>query len=430
MVKSLFLVFYQKYVNIHIQKLNTKILFMKKVLIINTTINKGGAARIASDLFEGLNLNFNIFFAYGRNKNISNTKTFYFGNKIELFIHVFLVRFLGLEGLGSYFSTKKLINFIKKEKFDLINIHNLHGYYLNFFTLINFLKKTKIPIIYSLHDEWPITWLPAHSLGCEHCKNGRGNCTNNYSYPKNYFPFFVKYMLNKKRKIFSDGLNMSIVCPSVWLKNNIENSFLNKFKINVIPNSIDTNIFLPALNKNILRIKNSLPTDKKIILFSASNLNDKSKGIKYIIEAAEILKDKNYIFVGLGNGKIKETQNIKILGYIHDKKKLAEIYSLSDIFCFASTAETFLLSVAEALSCGIPVVGFDIPVVKELINDNFGILTKKDSKSLAESLENLSANKNKMSEMGQSGRKLIVENYSEEIFLKRYLDMYNITFKQ
>ena len=399
---------------------------MKKILIINTKLDKGGAARVAYDLFQNLNPNFNMFFAYGRGKKISDSKTFYFGNKIEFFIHIFLVRFLGLEGFGSYFSTKKLIEFIKKEKFDLINIHNLHGYYLNFSTLLNFLKESKISIIYSLHDEWPITWLPAHSLGCEHCKTGIGRCHNTYSYPKSYFPIFTKYMLNKKKQMFSDKLNMTIICPSVWLKDNIENSFLNKFKTEVISNGIDIDIFKPILNKENLRIKHNLPIDKNIILFSASNLKDKSKGINYILETAKILENEKYLFLGLGSGNIKKSKNIKTTGYIYKKTELAEFYALSDIFCFASGAETFLLSAAEALSCSIPIVGFDIPVVRELINNKVGILTDNNSVSLAESIDILLKNKNQQLNMSEYGRKIIIEKYSKEIFLNNYNNLYKL----
>jgi glycosyltransferase involved in cell wall biosynthesis len=402
---------------------------MKKVLIINTTINKGGAARVAYDVFENLKLDFDMYFAYGRGPKNFGNKTFNFSNKLEVFIHVFLVRFLGLEGFGSYFSTKKLIKFIEKEKFDLINLHNLHGYYVNFSTLINFLIESKIPVAYSLHDEWPITWLPAHSLGCEHCKNGLGKCHNTYAYPKSYFPIFYKYMLNKKRKVFSDKLNMTIVCPSVWLKNNIENSFLNKFKIEVIPNGIDTNIFKPSINKNELRIKHGLPLNRKIVLFSASNLKDKSKGVDYILEAAKILENRDYLFLGLGSGKIKDNKNIRTTGYIYNKNELAEFYALSDIFCFASLAETFLLSAAEALSCGIPVVGFDLPVVRELINNKVGILTKQKSDDLAEKINNL-INSNKLTEIGILGRGLIENNYSKNIFYKNYTGLYNNVIKK
>ena len=403
---------------------------MKKVLIINTTLNKGGAARVACDIFENLDSDFDIFFAYGRGTKNLNPKTFYFGNKLEVLLHVFLVRFLGLEGFGSYLSTKKLINFIKKEKFDLINLHNLHGYYLNFFTLLKFLKESNIPIIYSIHDEWPITWMPAHSLGCQHCKTGLGICINTYSYPKNYFPIFQKYMLNRKKMAFLDQQNMTIVCPSLWLKNSIQESFLNKFKIEVIGNGVDIDIFRPVLDKYVLRIKHRLPLNKKIVIFTASNLKDKSKGIQHIIESAKLLRDKNYLFIGLGAGKIKGFENIKTTGYIYDKKDLAEFYALSDIFCFASSAETFLLSAAEALSCGIPVVGFDLPVVRELISNDVGILTKDDSRSLSEAIDTLMNNEDTRLNMGQLGRRLIENKYSKDIFYTNYKSLYKISLEK
>ncbi len=398
---------------------------MKKILIINTTFNKGGAARVAHDIFENLSSNFNIFFAYGRGVKNNNPKTFYFGNKLEKFIHIFLVRFLGLEGFGSYFSTKKLIRYIEKEKFDLVNLHNLHGYYVNFFTLLEFLKKSNIPVIYSLHDEWPITWMPAHSLGCNHCKTGEGVCQNDYSYPKNYFPIFQKYMLSQKKRAFSELKNMTITCPSAWLQTSVKNSFLGNFKVEVVANGIDIDIFRPVQDKYVLRIKHRLPLDKKIILFSASNLKDKSKGIDHIIEASKLLKDKKYLFLGLGNGKLKETNSLKTTGYIYDKKELAEIYALSDIFCFASVAETFLLSAAESLSCGVPVVGFDLPVVRELVNNEVGVLTKNNSVALSESIDNLMNNEDTRLKMGQSGRKLIEANYSKDIFFAKYTNLYS-----
>lgn len=112
---------------------------MKKILILNTTFAKGGAAKVAHTLFSEFKDVFDIHFAYGRGQKVDNEKTFYFGNKIEFLIHAFLVRFLGIEGYGTYFSTRKLIKYIKKEKFDIINIHNLHGYYINFFQLFFFL---------------------------------------------------------------------------------------------------------------------------------------------------------------------------------------------------------------------------------------------------------------------------------------------------
>ncbi len=404
---------------------------MKKVLILNTTLNKGGAARVAHDLYESLGSDFEMFFAYGRGKKDSDSKTFYFGNRLEMFIHIFLVRFLGIEGFGSYFSTKKLIGFIKKEKFDLIHMHNLHGYCLDFFTLIHFLKQNKISVVWTLHDEWAVSPLSAYRLGCNHCTTGTGKCLNKNNYPKTYFPLMEKRMLNQKKKVFTHNWNPSLVCPSEWLGNQIRQSYLQNLHINVVNNGIDTNLFKPSTDKQLLRAKYNLPLDKRIILFIAANFEDKRKGVSYIVEAAEILQDKNYLFIGLGKGNLQESINIKNLGYVNDKIKLAEIYSLSDVFCFTSTAETFLLTVAEAFSCGIPVLGFDIPVVRELVRNGAGILTTENtSQSLAKEINTLLDNNSKLLEMGQNGRKLIEDNYSKEKFKAGYLKVYNEILKQ
>ena len=76
---------------------------MKKALILNTTFNKGGAARIAHDLYESLGSDFEMLFAYGRGKKDSDDKTFYFGNKIEMFIHIFWRRSILAESTNHCF---------------------------------------------------------------------------------------------------------------------------------------------------------------------------------------------------------------------------------------------------------------------------------------------------------------------------------------
>jgi glycosyltransferase involved in cell wall biosynthesis len=188
---------------------------------------------------------------------------------------------------------------------------------------------------------------------------------------------------------------------------------------------VDTDIFRPVADKSELRIKHGLPNAKKIIVFAASNLNDSSKGINYILEAAKILETKNYLFVGLGKGELPEAENIKGLGYIYDQKELAEIYALGDVFCFASAAETFLLSAAEALSCGVPVVGFDLPVVRELVNSAVGVLTESSSQKLAETLDFLMLNESLRGSMGQKARQMMLEKYAPAIFYSAYREMYN-----
>lgn len=397
---------------------------MKKILIINTTSNTGGAARIAKDLFEKANKNFEIYFAYGRGKREDEKYYFKFGNKLETLLHVFLVRFFGLEGFGSYYSTKKLIKFLKKEKFDLIHLHNLHGYYLNFFTLIKFIQRENILVIWTLHDEWATTWLPAYLPDCNNVSHEQKSDNKNI-YPKNYLPIFKRFMAREKARLFLGNWNPLLICPSEWLKKRVISSYLNRYHVEVIYNGIDTNLFKPIQDKKTLRIKYGLPLDKKIVFFTAANFNDKRKGIPDIINAAKKLKDKNCLFVGAGGGKIESCDCVKLMGYIKDKSKLAELYSLSDLFCFASSAETFLLTVAEALSCGIPVVGYKIPIVEEIFGGHVGLLVEKDSKDLfADTIDLLLNNEEERLKMGEEGRKIIINKYSQDIFYEKYFNLY------
>ncbi|HBU06918.1 MAG TPA: hypothetical protein DEB09_02450 [Candidatus Magasanikbacteria bacterium] len=398
---------------------------MKKVLIINTTFDQGGAATIAQDLFFSTNNNCEFYFAFGRGKKNNLPRVFCFGNWLETLFHICLVRFFGLEGFGNFFSTRKLINFIKREKFDLIHLHNLHGYYLNFSFFIKFLAKEKIRVIWTLHDEWAITWLSAHSMGCEHCQTLEGKCKNKYSYPKNYWPILAKYNLKRKKKIFSLDWSPIIISPAQWLTNNIRKSFLNKFEIRTITNGVDTNLFQPTSNRTALRVKYNLPIDKKIILFNIGDFKDKNKGMNYIIDLIKILDKNDYLFLGLGKGVFYAKENVRLVGYIKDKHILSDYLALSDVLCFTSLVETMPLTVLEALSCGLPVLGFDILALRDLINEKVGRLVPVDSGQLAKNMVDLLNNEEILKDKGIDAREYILANYTKERFLSSYFKLYN-----
>ncbi|MEI7451745.1 MAG: glycosyltransferase [Candidatus Falkowbacteria bacterium] len=400
---------------------------MKKILILNTTFNKGGAAQVARDLFLHFNgkEKFSMFFAFGRGQKNNDPRIFYFGNKLEMFIHIFLVRFLGLEGFGTYFSTIKLINFIRRERFDLIHIHNLHGYYVNFFKLLKYLNKNNIKVVWTLHDEWLFTWLPAHSMDCSHCKTLKGKCVNHYDYPKNYFPVFSRFMLSRKRIILLFN-NITFVSPANWLYDEAKFEFKLK-NVALIPNGVDSNFFVPATDKNLLRKKYDLPLDKKIILFSANNFNDKNKGGEYFLSLAKSLEGQPYIFCVIGSADIPIYDNIIKLGYISDRRSLSEVYSLADLYCFLSAIETAPLSVMEAMSCGLPIVAFNIKALFGLVDSINGSLSKYgDVAEMAESINNIVGSDELLIDMGRESRNKIVKSFEQNNSYSAYEQLYKI----
>jgi len=405
-----------------------------KILMVNTTFLRGGAAKVAKTLYNNLNKTpgFSSYFAHGRGAGPADKKVFKFACQLEVYLHAFLTRTTGLQGYGSYLSTRHLERFILKEKFDLIHLHNLHGYYLNL-SFIRFLGKLNIPIVWTLHDGWAITGRCAYFFECEKWKTGCGNCPNLSWYPKTYFDSSA-LMWKKKKGYFTSEWNPVIVCPSQWLADKVKESYLNRFKIKVIPNGVDTEVFKPK-DKIEVRKKLRIPPDKKVILFVAADLRDERKGARYFFEALKYIKADNWIVLTIGkkidfNREEKTRGNIKQLGYVSDKNLISDIYNAADIFCITSLDEVFGLTVTESMACAIPVVGFKVGGIPEQVTDDCGILVSpKNVQDLAEAMEALLKDDEKREAFGINCRKRVLENYSVEKFKEQYIGLYKNLLK-
>ena len=129
-----------------------------KVLQINSVCGVGSTGRIATDLYAVIKkcgIESKIAYGLGQSENIPKEDTFYFGNRIDYYLHNALSRMTDKAGFYSKKQTVKLINYIKSYKPDLIHIHNIHGYYLNIEILFAFLKEYNRPVIWTIHDCWP-----------------------------------------------------------------------------------------------------------------------------------------------------------------------------------------------------------------------------------------------------------------------------------
>ena len=108
---------------------------MKHNLVqINTVINSGSTGHIAEEIGKcAMEKNWNSFICFGRNPKKSVSKSFKIGNKLNFYLNILLTRFFDSHGdWGAFFSTKKLIKFLEEVSPDIIHLHNIHGYYLNF----------------------------------------------------------------------------------------------------------------------------------------------------------------------------------------------------------------------------------------------------------------------------------------------------------
>ena len=341
---------------------------MKNIIHINTAVGKGGAAKVA---YNYLNKNFNrmgynskllagmIYCKQDPDMTLINCK--------NLNLHKLLHKYQRNSGLLDFYNLASF-DIPEMEIFknaDIVHLHNLHGSYFSPFMLPQ-LTSLK-PTIWTLHDEQSYTGHCAYAFDCKKWLTGCGNCPDLNFYPK-IKKDTTEFLLKTKRKIY-DMSDFTVVCPSNWLTNRAKQSILKNKDIRVIYNGINEKIFVNT-DKNEARKILNLPLDKKILMFSASgSIKNPQKGGKYLYEAYNRLKNNaELLFLNIGGGNSsKLTKNWIDVPYINDEKTMALYYSASDLFVYPSMAETFGLVVAEAMSCGTPVVAFNNTAIPEII---------------------------------------------------------------
>ena len=350
-----------------------------KVLFINAVCGSGSTGKIIVDLLKTLMENGHegkIAYGVGECKGVAQKHTIKIGSSLGIKYHNLLARVTDHTGLYSKKATKKLIVEINKYKPDVIHLHNLHGYYINYEILFEYLKRANIPVIWTLHDCWSFTGHCAYfsKINCEKWKTKCEKCKQLRRYPVCYLKGDVEYNYLNKKKCFTDVRNMTIVTPSKWLGDLVRKSYLSEYSLHVIPNGIDTKIFYPT--KQEFRSKNNLQT-KKIILAVANAWNER-KGFGDLIKLAERL-DETYqlVVVGVSKKQLKEMPlNIIGIERTSSAQQLADIYSSADIFINTTYEENYPTVNLEAQACGLPVISYDTGGCSETIKNQKSILVE------------------------------------------------------
>ncbi len=124
-------------------------------------------------------------------------------------------------------------------------------------------------------------------------------------------------------------------------------------------------IFKPPFDKNILRQKYSIDSDKRNII--SVSTDDKRKNLSLLRNIIEkIGSEFSLTRVGPSIGKGKTFVEV-------GEQELVELYQAADVFLLTSVREGFNFPVVEAMACGLPVVVSDIPIMREIVG-NAGLL--------------------------------------------------------
>ena len=346
-----------------------------KVLFINAVCGTGSTGNLIAGLIERLRASCDKgLAAYGirRAHKVLPGESLKFNTMAGYYLHNALSRLTDHTGLYSKAQTRYLIRRIKAYDPDVIHLHNLHGYYINYEILFRYLAGAGKPVVWTLHDCWAMTGHCTHFVGadCDRWKWGCEQCPLLRDYPVCYTRGDVTGNYARKKAAFTSVGRMTVAAPSRWLGNLAEQSFLGKYPVEVIPNGIDTDIF--RFRESNFREKNGL-LGKKIVL-GVANVWGEKKGLQDFYRLAQMLPgDYRIVLVGLTDQQIQQLPD-GILGIARTENAaaLAEIYSAADVFANPTYEDTYPTVNLEAQACGTPVVSYDVCGCPETIQPGCG----------------------------------------------------------
>lgn len=174
-------------------------------------------------------------------------------------------------------------------------------------------------------------------------------------------------------------------------------------RITVIPNYVDTELFMP---------KNQ-PKEYDIIFIGRFS---EQKNLPALLDAITRLNLKALI---IGNGSNAQSlreqfpsEKIEWLGNISNSL-LPDYINKAKVFVLPSHFEGHPKTLIEAMACGAAVTGTDAPGIREVIAHNkTGFLTKNDTESLSNTIRILLDKPELMTRLGREARRFALENYS------------------
>lgn len=400
---------------------------MKKKLVQINTVCNTSTGQIMHDIqAAAVERGYETISFVGRRKVYKDVACEKFGNVCSFWLHVILNTLFDCQGYGSYFTTGKLIRRLRKERPDIIHLHNLHGYYLNLPRLFHYLSHEFSGKVYwTFHDCWPFTGHCSYFViaDCDKWKNECGQCPQKRQYPISFGLDASLVNFRNKKEMFTSVKNLTVITPSEWMKSLIEQSFFKKYRIQVVKNGIDLSVFHPYEEKELQKIREEyrLLEDRKILL-GVAGIWEKRKGLDTLIELRKMLSAEYIIFlVGLSRKQIRKLPSGMIgIERTEKREELAMLYAVAHIFLNPSMEESFSLVTVEAMACGTPVIALDTSAVKELVDEQSGVILHENHvQAFANAVQEL--------ECSYPNRDVIAKRaklYGKERMVKEILRMY------
>ena len=410
---------------------------MKKLLQINPVIRTNtSTGRIMQEIGELAMANgWESYIAYsGGRDGIKPCKSTLMpvGGKLDVAAHGLWTRLTDRHGLASWGATRKFIKEIEALKPDVIHIHNIHGYFLNYRLLFDYLKRADIPVVWTIHDCWLYTGHCYYysSVGCDRWKSGCGNCPQRKAFPSSWLIDRSAGNYKDKSAAFNSIKDkLTIVPVSRWIREEMSHSFLKDCRYQVIHNGIDLNVFDVQPDDKEVREKYGL--GQKHIILGLASIWCKEKGWDDFVRMSEMLnEDEVIVMVGVNEEQQKLLPpNIVAIRRTDNIRQLAELYSAAVAFVNPTWQDNYPTVNLEAIACGTPVVTYRTGGSVEAVTEKTGYIVEQgDVKGLLDAVRQIEKNDKILYTLNCRAHALA--NFRKEERYEDYLKLYeNLTVR-
>lgn len=400
---------------------------MKKLFQINSCVNFLSTGRIVEEIgITVMNQGWESYVAYGRESRPSQSKLIKIGSDLDEKIHFLKTRMFDRHGFGSKRATLELVKNIKQIKPDIIHLHNIHGYYINIEILFKYLAVANIPVVWTLHDCWPLTghcaWFDF--AGCNKWETGCFYCPQMKEYPSSLWLDNSKMNYIEKSRLFNSINNLTIVPVSRWLEDIVNKSFLKNFPLHVINNGVDINIFSPQESCEV--VKKKLNVSDCFVLVGVAAVWESRKGLNDFIKISKLIDhNTRIVLVGLSKKQIKDLPpNIIGICRTDNIYKLVEIYSAADLFLNLTYEDNFPTTNIESLACGTPILTYNTGGSVEAVSQETGFIVEKGDLSGIMNVINI-VKKNGKSSYSMACRDRAEKFYNKNDRYIEYIELYD-----
>lgn len=306
--------------------------------------------------------------------------------------------------------TKRLIEEIERENYDIIHCHGARANFLAMFIK----KKINKPMVTTIHSDYRLDF-------------------NDNFYKKIIFTPLNALALRK--------FDYYIAISDEFKKMLVNRGF-KEDRIFVVYNGIDLEDEFSYVSKEEFLNRYNIKADNKTIVGIIARLDlvkDHETFIKAAKKVLETRKDIVFLIAGTGKDEIriknmvkdlKVEEHVHFLGYVEDQYSF---FNAIDINVLTSISESFPYAILEGARLKKPIISTDVGGIHHLIRDGYNgwLIRVRDYETLADRLLYSMENKENINTMGENLYKSVENSFSSKVMAESHYDIYEkIAYKR